>query len=298
MRRIIDAHAHIVPAWLLGKTDERYPTTVLPFGRKLEWDGRISQFMPDYIENSAFPDSVLIAMLDGAGVEKAVLMQSHSLSFNDDIINAVAAHPERLRGAMIIEPESDSCLDVIQHCRSAGLTVVKFETSVGLGLTNPNMYPEFKFNSPLFRRIWALCGELGITVTLDPGRIGGSGYQVEEIAEMAEAFPGVRIVLCHLGFPDAELTEQPGRYARWREMTDHAVYPNIWFDLAALPAIFAGERYPYPSAMAFVREFIDRNTAGKLLWGSDVPGTLVYATYQQMILAFEKCPLLSAREKT
>jgi predicted TIM-barrel fold metal-dependent hydrolase len=297
MRKIIDAHAHIVPARLLGETDERYPTTVLPYGEKLEWDGRVSQFMPDYIENSAFPESALIRCMDHAGIQRAVLMQSHSLSFNDDVAKAVAAYPERLRGAMVLEPASDSCLRVMRRCRDAGLTVVKFEMSVGLGMSNPHLYPSLRFDSPLFHKIWALSEELGLTMTIDPSRIGENGYQVEAISRMAEKFPGVRVVICHLGFPDPDMADRPGRYARWLEMTDLASLRNVWFDLAALPAIFSNEDYPYPSAMKRVREFLDRHSAARLLWGSDVPGTLVCATYRQLIDVFEKCPLFSDDEK-
>lgn len=297
MRKIIDAHAHIAPARLLGTTDERYPTTVLPYGQKLEWDGRVMQFMPDYIENSAFPESVLVRCMDNAGIERAVLMQSHSLSFNDDVVKAVAAYPERLRGAMVLEPASDSCLDVMRRCRAAGLTVVKFEMSVGLGMSNPHLYPELRFDSPLFHKIWALAEELGLTLTIDPSKIGGNGYQVEEISRMSGRFPGVHVVICHLGFPDPDMEDQPEKYKRWREMTDLAGQGNVWFDLAALPAIFSQDAYPYPSAMKRVKEFINRHSANRLLWGSDVPGTLVGATYRQLIDAFENCPLFTEAEK-
>ena len=88
MRNIIDAHVHIAPEHLLGRMDHRYPTTVLTFGRKLEWDGTVSQFMPDYIENSAFPARVLIHCMDRAGIGRAVILQSPCLSFNGDVAEA------------------------------------------------------------------------------------------------------------------------------------------------------------------------------------------------------------------
>ena len=297
MRRIIDAHVHIAPQHLLGKTDARFPTTVLPFGQKLESDGFISQFMPDYIENSAFETRVLIHAMDRAGIGKAVIMQSPCLSINDDVIDAVKAYPDRLCGAMIIDPGTDSCLEEMRRFSRAGLTVVKFEMSAGLGFSHPNMYPDLKFDSPLFQKIWTLSQDLGVTVTIDPSKIGGHGYQVEELGRMAEKFPDTRIVICHLGYPDADIKARPDRYHRWREMTNLAQFKNVWFDLAAMSALFSEEGYPYPTALSLLREFIDFHGPEKAVWGSDIPGTLTCATYRQMIDAFEKSPLFTESEK-
>ena len=297
MRRIIDAHVHIAPPHLLGKTDKRYPTTVLTCGRKLEWNGVVSQFMPDYIESSAFPAHVLVHCMDGAGIEKAVIMQSPCLSFNDDVIDAVRSYPDRLRGAMIIDPGSDTCLQEMRRCRGAGLTAVKFEMSAGLGLSHPNMYPDLKLDSPIFEDIWALAEDLGITIVIDPSRIGGNGYQVEAIGRMASRYSGTRLVICHLGFPDPDLKAHTDRYARWQEMTMLAELKNVWFDLAAFPAIFNEEDYPFQSALDLLREFIDAHGPIKAIWGSDIPSTLTYATYRQMINIFEKSPLFSESEK-
>lgn len=281
----------------MGKTDSRYPTTVLPYGQKLEWNGGLYQFMPDYLENSAFPTRVLLRCMDNASVEKAVIMQSPCLSFNDDVIEAVQQAPDRLRGAMIVDPGSEDALTELRRCHSAGLTVMKFEMSVGLGLSNPNMYPTLKFDAPPITALWAEAEALGLTIVIDTSPIGGNGYQVEAIGAMAERHPGARLVLCHLGFPSKGLTEEPERYGRWLQMTALAQLPNVWFDFASLPALFPGEEYPYPTAQEYLRAFLDRHGPQKAIWATDVPGALVLATYRQLISAFDKSPLFSEEEK-
>ncbi len=297
MPRIIDAHVHIAPAHLLGSTDARYPVTVEKYGKKRESDGRICQFMPVYMAQSAFPADALLSLMEQSQIEKAVILQSPCLSFNDDVAALVQTHKDRLRGAMIIEPCDESCLDEIRHFFNRGLTIIKFEMSVGLGYSHPNRYPDFKFDSPLCENIWRLAEELGLTITIDTSPIGSSGYQAEAIAKMAQKFSSLRFVLCHLGFPFIGLKANPEKYTRWKEMTAIADLKNVWFDVAALPTIFKDECYPYPSAMELLREFIDAHGPDKPIWGSDIPGTLTDATYPQMIAAFDRCPLFSDIEK-
>lgn len=297
MARLIDAHVHIAPAHLLGRTDTRYPVTVEKYGRKRESDGRICQFMPAYMADSCFAADTLVEVLNASGVEKAVILQSHSLPINRDVADAVAAYPGRFAGAMIIEPSSEACLDDIRYWYNRGLSIIKFEMSPGLGMTHPNLYPDFDLASPLCQKIWSLAESLGITAVIDTCVIGSRGYQAEAIGQMAVNFPALHFVLCHLGFPFAGLRDDPDKYCRWLTSTGLTELKNVWFDVAALPALFRSEGYPYPSALSFLREFIDRYGSDKAIWGTDIPGTLSDATYTQMIGMFEKSLLFSEKEK-
>jgi predicted TIM-barrel fold metal-dependent hydrolase len=287
MRQKIDAHVHIVPTHLLGKYDQRFGVTVEPYGVKRFNDGSIYQFMPDYMPDSSFAADTLIKSMDNHGIERAVILQSPCFNLNDDVIQAVHNHPDRFKGSMIIEPSDETCIEEIEYFRKQGLTVMKFEMSAGLGYTHPNMYPDMKFDSQLFEKIWAKAEELRITVTIDPGPVGGTGYQVERLDRMIRRFSALRFVFCHLGFPFHDMHNNAERYQRWRDMTALADYPNVWFDVSALPALFAEEGYPFGAAMRILHEFIAARGNDKPIWGSDVPGTLCYGTYGQLAAAFE-----------
>jgi predicted TIM-barrel fold metal-dependent hydrolase len=297
VRNKIDAHVHIVPSQLLGKTDPRFGVTVEAYGIKRFADGSLYQFMPDFMADSCYPAETLLKCMDNLGIEKSIIMQSPSLPINVDVIQAVHSHPERLKGAMIIEPRDEKCLKEIEALHGRGLTVLKFEMSTGLGYSHPNMYPDLKFDSPLFQMIWAKADELGITITIDPGLIGSPGYQVAELNRMVQEFPQLRFVICHLGFPSADLKGDSIKYERWKEMTGLAKFANVWFDFSALPALFSQEDFPFPSAAMFLRKFMSEFGVNKAIWGSDVPGTLCYATYAQLSDAFEKCSLFTEKEK-
>jgi hypothetical protein len=101
MRTKIDAHVHIVPAHLLGKTDRRFSVTIEPHGIKRFADGSIYQFMPGYLPGSCYPVDSLIGSMDDMGIEKAVIMQSPCFSLNEEVIHAVQKYPDRLRGSII-----------------------------------------------------------------------------------------------------------------------------------------------------------------------------------------------------
>ncbi len=297
MRPIIDAHVHIVPPHLLGKADERFGVRVEPHGIKRFADGSVYQFMPDYMADSCFPVESLVRAMDNLGVERAVIQQSPCFSFNDDVIQAIQKHPDRLAGSMIIEPWSEACLDEMDNACRCGLRIMKFEMSGGLGFTHPNMFPGLKFDSALFEKIWAKAEALGIAVTIDPSPIGSAGYQVERLERMILRFPGLRWILCHLGFPFPGMRNDVDKYRRWRQMMDLVRHPNVWVDISALPALFSEEGYPFPSAMDFLREVIEAYGADKPVWGSDIPGTLCFGTYAQLADAFEKCALFTEEQK-
>jgi predicted TIM-barrel fold metal-dependent hydrolase len=295
--RKIDGHVHIVPAGLKGRVDERFKVRVEPYGIKRFADGSVYQFMPDYMADSCFEAETLIKCMDNQGIERAVVMQSLCLSFNEEVVKAVRRYPGRLAGAMIIEPRDPGCLKDMEYWRQQGLRVMKLELSTGLGFSHPNLYPGFKLDSELGQLIWRKAAETGITVTIDPGPIDSPGYQVEELHRIIPEYPELRMVICHLGFPEIGLNSNKTRYQRWQRMLSLAKYDNVWFDISAVPALFSQEGYPYQAAINYLRELIDKYGADKPIWGSDIPGIWVYATYPQMVEMWSNSTLLDQKEK-
>ncbi|MCK9349104.1 MAG: amidohydrolase, partial [Sphaerochaeta sp.] len=58
---------------------------------------------------------------------------------------------------------------------------------------------------------------------------------------------------------------------------------NIYFDLAALHHKVRPENYPFPTAQEFIS--LAKNLVGPdhLMWGTDVPSTLVQYSYRQLL---------------
>jgi predicted TIM-barrel fold metal-dependent hydrolase len=295
MRKIIDAHVHIAPSYQLGDANVRPGIVFETHGRVVFPDGKREQFLPDILSDSSFTPETLVRVMDNAGVARALIIASSPRQI-PDVIAAVSSWPSMFAGAMTIRLDGD-CLESIELNSRLGLSAMKFEMSEGLGFTSPYMYPDFKFDSPVMLRVLEKAGNLGISITIDPGRIGGRGYQTEEFEKVTDMFPRTRFIVCHLGFPGIDMKKGSDAYGHWRRMTALARKDNVWFDVSALAVFYQDENYPFPSAVALVRRFMDEYGAHKAIWGSDIPGALCHATYRQLIDLCERSTLFTETEK-
>ncbi len=295
MRKIIDAHVHIIPAHLI-RNDSGNRVRFERYGRALLPDGSVYQFMPDICADSMFDAATLIRAMDNMGIAKAVIMQAPLYGFlNEDVVDAVRTSPERLAGAMQIDPKDESCLAEMDRYAKAGLSVIKFEMSEGAGFCG--MYPDIRLDSPLFMKIWARAEALRLAVTIDPSPIHCRGYQVEALETVTSAFPRLNFIICHLGFPYKGLQENSKDYVRWKRMTALAARDNVWFDISALSTFYQDEAYPFASAAGIVSEFASRYSIRKAIWASDVPGALVFATYRQLLEMFTRSSLFTDADR-
>jgi predicted TIM-barrel fold metal-dependent hydrolase len=295
MRKIIDAHVHINPVYQLGSVNAESGIQFATHGRVIFPDGKCEQFLPDILADSSFTPETLIRVMDNAQVEKAVIIAS-SVRQIPDIVAALSSSPGRFIGAMRIKL-NENCPDTIAFNRKMGLSAIKFEMSEGVGFMSRRMYPDFRFDSPIMLQVLETADRLGITVTIDPGHIGGKGYQAGELNKVIKLFSNTRFVICHLGFPDPKMEKESEKYRRWHEMISLAQMKNVWFDISALAVFYKDEAYPFFSAARLVREFMDNHGARKVIWGSDIPGSMCHATYKQLIGMFERSELFNEEEK-
>ena len=184
MRKRIDAHVHITPETCLGRKNERFGTENLPYGRLKMGDGGF-QTMPCYIHDSQFTSDTLINMMDLYGVERAVLLQSLMNQLNPEITQAVHKYPDRLVGAMIVEPK-EGWQQEMRRLAEEGLRVIKFEMRA---FTNPNCYPDARYDDPMMTALFDEAEKLGLTITIDPAPINFPVYNPDALATAIERHP-------------------------------------------------------------------------------------------------------------
>ena len=63
-----------------------------------------------------------------------------------------------------------------------------------------------------------------------------------------------------------------------------------------MPDFFDSEGWPYPTALKLLKEAKDTVGAEKLIWGTDISGTLNRAAYPQMIEMFYRADCLEEKE--
>ncbi len=159
------------------------------------------------------------------------------------------------------------------------------------------MHPGLHFDGPELRAVWDVANKAGMTIVIDPGPIDGAGYQVDRLTGVVEEYRQAHFVIAHLGFADSLRLQSREHRNRWWSMIRLAEKPNAWIEISAMPYFYASEEYPYPSAIRLIAEVRDRIGAEKLVWGSDIPGTLQYATYRQMIEFIDRSSDFSDTEK-
>ena len=107
MRKAIDAHVHILPETMLGRTDSALKTKAEKFGIFVYENGETCRRVPPYFESTSFSTEALLATIGQFGIEKAVILQSFTFRINEEVAEAVAKYPDKLKGAMVIDPRDE-----------------------------------------------------------------------------------------------------------------------------------------------------------------------------------------------
>lgn len=295
MRKIIDTHVHLKPLGLAGTYDEQFHIRYGKYGQVTLINGLTVDGLPQYWEDGAFTCDRLVHFMDSMGVEKSIILAGAPTNI-EETVAAVAKYPNRLRGAMTLKLD-ENVERQMRAYHERGLTAVKFEMSVVLGYMHPSMYPNFKFNSDIMMRVYEEARKLDLTIVIDPNRIGSGSYQVEELDEVTSRFPHTRFVICHIGMPDPKMVKGDEKNARWEQMMSLTGKENVWADVSGLPSVYVEEEYPYKTSTVLLRELMDKYGSDKYVWASDIPSTLVFATFVQMKNTFEKSPLFTEQEK-
>ena len=280
--RLVDAHVHILPPEALGAGEPRLGSRMGKHGWRETAEGGFYALPP---WGEAFPAEGLIALMDAWGVEAAVIQQTPLGPQNEWVARAVEAYPDRLAGAMLLEPR-EGWREEMEYWHGRGLNSVKLEMR---SLTEKTMYPGLRYDSEELVELFRRAGELGLTVTIDPAPTDYPVYDPEALGRALDLCPETRFVLCHLAYP-RPIRAREG-WERWRRMAALGGRDNCWLDVSAMPDFFGEEGWPYPTALALLGLVKGEVGIRKLLWGTDIPGTLNTASYPQMLEMFRRAGL-------
>ena len=250
----------------------------------MRWGDDIIQLLPPFGEATTFPAETLLAQMDWAGVDRAVLLQG---PFYGDANAAVAAAcrrwPDRFMGAFAPDPFLAAARDRFKQCvEGDGFRIIKFELSEATGLTG--RYPDLRIDDPQFNWIFEAAARRGLVVTMDLGPVGGKAYQTAALAALSDRYPELQFVIAHLAQPPLRQPDNAELNEEWEEQILLGRKPNIAFDLSALPAYSrAYDEYPYRAALDYIQRALRLIGAEKIMWGSDVPGLLTSGSYRQLL---------------
>ena len=118
------------------------------------------------------------------------------------------------------------------------------------------------------------------------------------IGPIAERFPGLSLIIDHMGISGAFMKSTPS----WRDEIDNVVaglakYPNVSVKLSSIP-LFSTEPYPWRDTIPHIHRLFDAYGPLRCYWGTDQTNTFAKATYSQRITQFtEEIPFFSESDK-
>jgi predicted TIM-barrel fold metal-dependent hydrolase len=291
------------PSVLSALKEARFRTAGL--GR-FEWtvDGEDygKQYFPPSIDDMAYAAEKLVAEMDYAGVDKALLHRTPYLGIgNDFIADCVAQFPDRLMGLAHIEEwrvahEPEACLAELE-------TAVRRQGLSGLHFLPPqlNLYGgRGPWDAPEFTPFWDGVADLGIPMFFslkdrEAPALESYMSELRTLSRWARRYPDVKVVMTHgLGwghFMYAEGINFPPE--AWEPFENPNLHLQFLFPIA-LGAIWD---YPMPEVRPAIEECVRRIGADRIMWGTDMPIVMRFWTYRQNIdFIREYCDFLSKDE--
>ena len=264
---------------------------------RFEWtvDGEVfvKQYMPPSVADMSYPAESLVAEMDYAGVDMALLHRTPYLGIgNEFIADCVRRFPDRLQGLAhveewLVQTEPDTSIRKLERAiDELGLVGLQFL---------PDHLPLYgqaeDWAGPGFRPFWDAVAGLGIPVFFTPSYSSlatpggapteGVVSQLRAIGRWMEKYPDVRVVLTHglswRMFVDGDTLSLPD------EVLDAVPVDSPNFYLQVLFAIFLGGVWDYPMLQVrpAMEKLVRRIGTERLIWGTDIPMVMRFYTYPQ-----------------
>lgn len=260
---IIDAHVHL---WKVqnGRVNG---SQVYGLGNgRSNFGGEILQMTPPYLLNTENTVEGLIANMDYAQVNGAVVTQEYIDGNQDEYLKlAKEKYPDRIKICSLYEENDDfqtEGFDGIKIC--AGRLQEPLENTI---------------------KVFKKAEQTGKFVSID---LADGNTQVPVMEEIIQECPNVKIAIGHFGMVTR---------AGWEDQIKLARHKNVYIESGGITWLFHDEFYPYPSAVEAILIAGELCGMEKLMWGSDYPRTMTAITYRMAQDFVTKSSRLSETEK-
>jgi uncharacterized protein len=181
--------------------------------------------------------SQLLATMNACGVDIGVVALGLSGAETDDMLAAIAAHPDRLRAALVVDRPDRP----IRQCTR--LRALAVHPAVALVRVTP-LVDQYPLNDKLYYPVYETCAELGLPVSVN---VGTPGPQVRSACQRPELledvlidFKGLTVIGAHMGHPYEALLMQ--YMMKWPDLyLSNSAYLATYMD-AALVSFMGSKR--------------------------------------------------------
>jgi predicted TIM-barrel fold metal-dependent hydrolase len=235
---------------------------------------------PGHEERTPYSYEQLIADMDRAGVDRAVLVPpTIERDRNDYALEAARRHPDRFAVMGRVPIKTAGGKDFLRGWREQ-------PGMLGVRLTFHRDVDRPWLTDGSADWFWPEAERHGIPVMVHaPERLA-------EIGAIAERHPGLTLIVDHMGFARATMDERTGPAAA--RMVALARHPNVCVKVSALPA-FSTEPYPFKNLREPLRRVIEAFGPHRAFWASDITRIPKICSYRQVVTHFtEELDFLSA----
>ena len=261
---IIDAHAHL---WNKQNGIVNGKPVYDIGGGKSDFGGEIRQMMPPYLTDGKNSVERFLANMDYAGVSGAVITQEYIDGNQDEyLLSCKAQSPDRIKICALYEeqPLGDiSFFDGIKICAGR--------------LTDKNLLHHLL--------PFEVAAEHRKFISID---LADGNEQTGQLQQIIDRFPDLKIAIGHFGMVTRE---------HWLDQIALAKNKNVFVESGGITWLFHSEFYPYPSAVAAIKEAAALVGFDKLMWGSDYPRTMTAITYLMSLDFVQKTTEISEEDK-
>tara|TARA_Y100001960_G_scaffold300652_1_gene349928 strand:+ start:1398 stop:2528 length:1131 start_codon:yes stop_codon:yes gene_type:complete len=254
----------------------------------------VKQYMPPSVTNMSYDADDLVAEMDYAGVDRALLHRTPYLGLgNKYIYDCVQRFPDRLQGLAHV-PEwqiTDKIDDSIK--------MLEFAISE-LGLKGLQFLPDHMtlynkaedWDSNKFDPFWRSLEKLNVPLFITPRYTSLAGksdlvenlnYQLQKVGNWMKKYPSIKVIWTH-GLAWRLFIEKDGLSIP-SSVYKAAPLGNPNFYLQLLFPIFLGGVWDFPMkpVLPTLKELNERVGADRLIWGTDMPMVMRYYTYKQCL---------------
>lgn len=221
-------------------------------------------------------------LMDAAGVSRTVLIPpSWDADRNDLVLAAAQRYPERFAAMGRFDLDApDGPQRVARWCAQPGM--LGFRISFSLPRWTVALEEE------RVDWLWQAAQDAQVPIALMV-----SQTQLPLVDKVAQRFPQLKLVICHLALPTEDKDE--AAFRDFDLILPLAKRDNVMVKVSALPA-YTSAPYPYLPLHAYLRCIYDAFGPRRMFWGTDL--ARLPCGYQQAISLFtQELPWLSTEDK-
>ncbi len=199
-----------------------------------------------------------LSLMDGAGVDRAILVQAFGAYRYDNsyVADVAARYPDRFAAVGIVDVVKPDAADRLSYW-------VKDRGVKGLRVVTWTE-PETMLDDPRINPVWRRASDLRLPVC-----VLTNFHQLPRLARVLERFPDLSVALDHLGLP--RLDDAPD-FEGAQPLFDLARFPNFYGKFSSW-TIAAAAKNGDRGCIQFFRRLIDTFGAHRLMWGTNFPAS-------------------------